>query len=140
MGSSTIRAMACGRPVIVQGGGGFSAVFDEETYPTFLAQGFYGTADPHEGPEQLAAQLEGLLRDPARRAHLGALGRQVAVDRYSLRSAAATLVKFYEAAITDRPARLAQVPGALSVGRHAVAEEIHRRWTSLRRTRSAGAS
>jgi glycosyltransferase involved in cell wall biosynthesis len=140
MGSSIIRAMACGRPVVIQGGGSYSAVFDADTCATFMAQGFYGTADPKLGPDGLAAQLERLLRDPALRARLGEFGRQVAVDRYSLRSAAATLVKLYYDALDDRPARRARLPEAISVGGRAVAEEMRLRWPPARRPRRVGAS
>jgi L-malate glycosyltransferase len=140
MGSSVIRAMACGRPVVVQGGGSFSAVFDVDTCTTFMTQGFYGTADPGRGPDELAAQLESLLRDPTRRERLGSLGRQIALDRYSLRSAAAALAKIYGEAASDPPARLGLLPGAISVGGRAFLEELRLRWARARRSQSVGAS
>ncbi|MGF9764877.1 glycosyltransferase family 4 protein [Microvirga sp. 0TCS3.31] len=84
MGSSALRALAIGRPVIVQGEEAFSAIFNPETLDLFLRQGFYGLADGAPGATRLAEQLESLLSAPDRRRELGRFGREVAVQRFSL--------------------------------------------------------
>src|SRR5690606_32800814 len=42
MGSSALRAMAIGRPVVVQGERGFALTCEPATIATFLRQGFWG--------------------------------------------------------------------------------------------------
>lgn len=96
MGSSALRALAIGRPVVVQGEAAFSEIFEPVTFELFLRQGFYGVADGAPGACRLAAQLEALLRDPARRTTLGQYGRQVVVERFSLERAAKLLLDIYE--------------------------------------------
>ena len=73
MGSSALRALSIGRPVVVQGEGGFSKPFEPETLPYFLRHGFWGRDEPGWSVEQLAGELEPLLADADRRAELGAL-------------------------------------------------------------------
>ncbi|WP_099513371.1 glycosyltransferase family 4 protein [Microvirga ossetica] len=84
MGSSALRALAIGRPLIVQGEEAFSAIFNPETLNLFLKQGFYGLADGAAGATRLAEQLESLLANPDRREELGRFGREVVVQRFSL--------------------------------------------------------
>jgi glycosyltransferase involved in cell wall biosynthesis len=87
MGSSALRAMAMGRPLIVQGEQAFSDVFEPATQDQFLWQGFYGLGDLRKGTERLAAQIERLLQDKALRERLGEFGRRVVCERFSLRRA-----------------------------------------------------
>jgi glycosyltransferase involved in cell wall biosynthesis len=84
MGSSALRALAIGRPVVVQGERGFSEVFEPDTLELFLRQGFYGLGPGGRGGDRLAAQLEPLLRDPERRRELGAYGRRLVCERFSI--------------------------------------------------------
>ena len=77
MGSSALRAMSIGRPVVVQGERGFSKPFEPDDAAVLPAPRLLGPAraglDRRSGsPAQLAA----LLADPARRAELGAFGRR----------------------------------------------------------------
>ena len=78
MGSSVLKGMAFGKPVVVQGERGFWRGLDEQSLATFLDQGWYGSGGA--GVPDLAAGLEPLVRDAGLRAHLGAFGRRV-VDR-----------------------------------------------------------
>ena len=95
MGSSALRALSIGRPVVVQGERGFSDVFEPSTYDMFLRQGFYGLADDEPGAARLAAQVERLIVDPALRGQLGAFGREVATTRFGLRRAAEIQLGIY---------------------------------------------
>jgi glycosyltransferase involved in cell wall biosynthesis len=88
MGSSALRAMAIGRPLVVQGELGFSRIFEPESHDYFLDEGFYGLADNSPGGARLAEQIESLILDPDRRAALGEFGRRVVSERFSLKRAA----------------------------------------------------
>ncbi|MGZ8892837.1 MAG: glycosyltransferase [Halobacteriota archaeon] len=107
MGSSALRALAHGKPVIVQGEQGFNAPFDEYHEQMFFRQGFYGIGDNTPGGPRLAEHLAALLAEPTKRAILGARGREIVVRRYSLCSAVARLLCLYEDAIAGRMPRRA---------------------------------
>ncbi|MGB5758706.1 MAG: glycosyltransferase family 4 protein, partial [Acidimicrobiales bacterium] len=83
MGGSAIRALAFAKPVIVEGAGSFSKVFEPSSLPYFLREGFYGHAGGDEAGELLADQIRTLL-DPQRRAELGAFGLVTVQERFSL--------------------------------------------------------
>jgi glycosyltransferase involved in cell wall biosynthesis len=104
MGGSALRAMAIGKPVVVQGEGGFSLPFSPNTLPTFLWQGFWGVGDGRSGSDRLAGHLEALVCDPALRNQLGDYGRKMVVERFSLRRAADIMEEIY-AAVAGMPGR-----------------------------------
>jgi L-malate glycosyltransferase len=122
MGSSALRALAIGRPVVVQGETGFSEVFDAGTLPLFLRQGFYGHGDGAPGARRLAQQLDGLLSDPARRRALRELGRRVVCERFSLERAAGMQVSVYEHVLRHPPAR--SIVDAVRAARSALMTEV----------------
>jgi L-malate glycosyltransferase len=125
MGSSILRGMAHARPVVVQGERGWTLPCTAETLPTFLWQGFWGVGEGRSAATALAGQLDELLRHPQRRADLGAWGRQVVCDRFSLASAAKTLARVYDSVVAaPRPSRRDLARDALSCGGRAVALEI----------------
>jgi L-malate glycosyltransferase len=95
MGSSALRAMAIGRPVVVQGADGFSEVFEPATREHFLRHGFFGFGDDDPTVERLAGQFRALLIDPVRRAELGAYGRAKVEERFSLPRAVARQNEIY---------------------------------------------
>jgi len=101
MGGSALRGMAFGKPLVVQGAHGFWRRLDEATLEGFLRDGWYG--DTHGRPDDLLAQLEPLLRSPRLRAHLGAFGRRVVVDRFSLEPTARRLEAVYLDAVAHPP-------------------------------------
>lgn len=113
MGSSSLRGMSHGKPVVVQGEGGFNAPFDPEHEPMFLKEGFYGVGNGGSGASRLAGHLAKLLGDPVLRSRLGARGRQIVTERYSLNEAASRLIQIYQQAILSRPLRRAMVGEAL---------------------------
>jgi glycosyltransferase involved in cell wall biosynthesis len=95
MGSSALRAMSMGRPVIVQGERGFSEIFSPETLGYFLLNGFWGTGDDLPHADRLARQLRSLLADPTRRAELATFGRAVVQHRFSLERAVVRQLEIY---------------------------------------------
>lgn len=113
MGSSALRAMAIGRPLIVQGEKAFSEIFEPETYDLFLKQGFYGLGDSKPGAQQLARQIEDLVVDAARRTQLGIFGRQVVTERYSLQRAIDLQLDIYRQVLAN-PSKRSLVDAARS--------------------------
>jgi glycosyltransferase involved in cell wall biosynthesis len=85
------EAMACGRPVIVSRAGGAAEI----------AQGGAVFHEPGNSME-LAERLSGLIADPARRAALGAEGREAALRLFSRTRLRETLIPVYDALV--RPA------------------------------------
>jgi glycosyltransferase involved in cell wall biosynthesis len=102
MGSSALRGLAIGRPVVVQGEDGFSEVFDPSAVDLFLRQGFYGLGEGAVGAGRLADQLAGLLEDRKRREMLGAFGRKIVVERFSLERAAHLQLEIYKDVLSMR--------------------------------------
>ena len=105
MGSSALRALATGCPLIVQGEQAFSEIFGPGTCEMFLKQGFYGLGDGLPGAYRLAEQIEILIRDPARRIELGAFGRQVVTERFSLQRAINLQLEIYRQVLETPPGR-----------------------------------
>lgn len=134
MGSSALRALAIGRALIVQGEEGFSEVFEPASLPVFLRQGFYGLGDNAAGAYRLAKQLDGLLKDADRRRVLGAFGRHVVVERFSLERAVRLLLDIYAQIKIGKSAWNAA--DAIRCAYRAVALEIHNHDPRQKRARS----
>jgi glycosyltransferase involved in cell wall biosynthesis len=133
MGGSALRALAFRKPLVVQGEQGFFEVLTPANVEVFLEQGWYGVDDrsPEAASDHLAAQLEGLLGDPARRAELGRFGRELVDGRFSLAHAAELQVEIYRRAVRERagmPRVLAQ--GAVAAGA-VVGHKLRRRVRGL---------
>ncbi len=122
MGSSALRAMAIGRPVVVQGEEAFSEVCEPATLDVFLQQGFYGRGDGASDVNRLVEQIEGLLGDEQRRGELGRFGRQVVTQRFSLDRAVGLQLEIYEM-VLRRPPRLS-LKEALTCAGRALALEL----------------
>ncbi|GAA2723960.1 hypothetical protein CAE01nite_10470 [Cellulomonas aerilata] len=105
MGSSALKGMAFGKPLVVQGEHGGWEPLTTTTVDGFLHHGWLGTG-PGYGRD-LESVLRDLLDDPAERARLGLLGRQTVLDRYSLAAAARTQAGVYEDAVAHRPTKAA---------------------------------
>jgi glycosyltransferase involved in cell wall biosynthesis len=139
MGSSALRALSIGRPVVVQGEGGFSERFELANVPLFLEQGFYGVGDDTADPLHLARQIEPLLASADLRRTLGDFGRRFVVERFSLERAAQLQMEIYRR-VLDAPRR-PRLGDALRSARRALALEIEnheprtKRRKSLRETR-----
>jgi glycosyltransferase involved in cell wall biosynthesis len=135
MGSSALRAMAIGRPVIVQGEGGFSLPFAPETHDTFLWQGFWGVGDGSSGAIRLAGHIEALVVDSARRSRLGEYGRATVVERFSLRRAADIIEEIY-AEVADMPRR-SSTGESVRVAWRALSLAVHQHRPSVKRKRAS---
>lgn len=99
MGGSALRSMAVGKPLVVQGEQGFWAVADEESLPMFREHGWYGVGSGADSSAACTRELTRLLTmDDAGLAQLGAMGRRLIVDEYSLRGAGRQLAAMYREA------------------------------------------
>lgn len=117
MGGSALRSLAFGKPTVVVGEDGFGEVFEPSSRALFDRQGFYGIGDGDPSVDRLVAQLECLLDDAELRSRLGAFGRSVAVERYSLPIVGAELDRIYRVAVEHACAPpLRAVDTARSVG------------------------
>lgn len=114
MGGSALRGMAFGKPLIVQGELGFWRLVTPETCPEFLDAGWYGLGSASapigetglaESASLLQSQLAPLFANPGRQRELGAFGRKLIVDRFSLARAAVLQEDLYTQACTA-PRRL----------------------------------
>jgi glycosyltransferase involved in cell wall biosynthesis len=103
MGGSSLRAMAIGKPVIVQGEAGFSRVFEPEGRHYFLRHGFWGVGDGGPNAVRLAGQIRALLEDPQRRADLGAFSRRTVARRFSLERATRIQLGIYDTTLEEAP-------------------------------------
>ena len=137
MGGSALRGLAFGKPLVVQGEGGFWQLLTPQSAPTFLDQGWYGLADDVPGGAgRLAAILAKLLADPELRLTLGRYGRQLVVERFSLERAAAVQEEVYLAAL-DPARRRRPVATAADVARCGAGllqYKVRRKWQRLRGT------
>ncbi|ROQ16970.1 glycosyltransferase involved in cell wall biosynthesis [Rathayibacter sp. PhB93] len=102
MGSSALRGMAFAKPLIVQGEKAFWRLLTPESLPFFLDGGWYSLGDGVDGPGRLAGILAPLASDAELRERLGALGREVVVERFSLAAAASTQAAIYAEAVAAR--------------------------------------
>lgn len=102
MGGSALRALAFGKPLVVQGENGFWQLLTPETAPLFLWQGWYGVgSDATGGPTTLAGVLGPLLDDGPLRAELGRFGQELVRSRFALTRAARLQEDCYRRALDD---------------------------------------
>ncbi|WP_018901702.1 glycosyltransferase [Rhizobium sp. 2MFCol3.1] len=96
MGSSALRAMAVGKPLLVQGEKGFWRIADESSSQMFRSQGWYGIGDGEQSVERCASQLRELITaSRARSDELRSFGRDLVQREYSLDVAAEHLMTIY---------------------------------------------
>ena len=133
MGSSALRAMAIGRPVVVQGADGFSELFEPATRARFLRQGFFGWGDDAPTAERLAGQFRALLAEPARRAELGAFGRRTVEERFSLARAVERQNEIYAEVL--ELGRSTSARDAATAARRALQLEVRAHDPRVKRTR-----
>ncbi len=87
-GLPAAEAMACGVPVVSTDGGALPEVVGDA-----------GIIIPHSQPDRLADAIRTLLRDPHKRAELGAAGRARMLERFSWQNAAERLDEHYRTVI-----------------------------------------
>lgn len=103
MGGSSLRAMAIGKPVIVQGERGFSQVFNPDGRDYFLRHGLWGVGEGRPNAQRLANQIRGLLTNPKRRAELASYSRKTVAARFSLERAVGVQLGIYNMVLDERP-------------------------------------
>jgi hypothetical protein len=86
---------------VVIGEDGFSELLTPQSLPTFLQQGWYGLGPGSlgAGVPALRMALERLAGSPALRRELGQFARNLVVERFSLRQAAARQEDIYLSAL-----------------------------------------
>lgn len=85
--NSIVEAMAAARPVVASDVGGI---------PDAVADGETGLLVPPRRPDRLADAIDALLRDPARRAAMGAAGQRRARERFHAASVVPRLERLYD--------------------------------------------
>jgi len=101
MKNKILEALACGCPVVATSRGAAGL-------PCGRASGIL-TGDT---PDALAAQVAGLLSDPARAEQIGHCGHQMVREKFAWEGSAERLRTFLQAAIHERRIRIAQRTGA----------------------------
>lgn len=123
MGGSAARGLAHGKPVVVQGERGFSAVMTPESAPALARNSFWSPDPVADADVALAGHLRPLLTDAALRVRLGEFSRRFAEGRFGLTAMADRLAAVYEDAgraytprawAADLAVELRRVPGKLA--------------------------
>lgn len=107
MGGSALRALAFGKPLVVQGEAGFFRLLTADTIDEFLWRGWYGVGGA--GAADFVAQVRPLVADPALRASVGAYSLRTVRERFSLERAAELQEAVYEGAldrVREHPIRI----------------------------------
>lgn len=101
MGTSAIRGMAFGRPVVVTGIEGFVRPVAPETFDHFDREGLWGIGGSAPPVHEIARLLTVLMDDPGRRDVLGRWGARVARERYGLGRSVERLEAMYLDVVQD---------------------------------------
>lgn len=107
MGGSLLRAMAFGKPCVVQGEKGFFRILDADSARAFRWHGFYGIGDGGTGEDTLVSLLDRMLSDADLRCAGGTFALDMVRRHYSLDRAVATQLAWYHRALNEtvRPRR-----------------------------------
>jgi len=104
LGTSILDAMACGRAVVATRAGGI---------PEIVEHGATGLLVEPRDPPALARAILELMRDPARRARMGAAGEARVAERFTAERMAAETAAAYERVVgTPRAADTGRPPAA----------------------------
>lgn len=94
---AALEAMAAGKPVIVAGNEGYHGLFTPDKLAEAQAGNFCCRGLPLSRPEGLLADIAAAFRlPPEEKDRLGAYGRQVIFDHYSVRRMAADCLDMYD--------------------------------------------
>jgi glycosyltransferase involved in cell wall biosynthesis len=99
MGSSALRGMSYGKPLIVQGTAGFWRLSCPENEEQFLMDGWFGHGSGGNGAVPLEEVLVRLINSAGLRTSLGAYNRRLVEHRFSLEHAAQRLESIYLRAV-----------------------------------------
>lgn len=94
---AALEAMAAGKPVVLSGAQGHTGLFVPELLEKAMDTNFCCRTDPTATPEQLLEAVRAALALPREeKERLGAYGRQVILDYYSVRRMAGDCLAVYE--------------------------------------------
>jgi len=103
MGGSALRALAFGKPLVVQGEAGFWQLLTPSSANDFRWTGWYGVGDGRDsGPAALRAAIQPLIDSPARRIELGDYSLHLVRKEFSLDGAANFVDGRYNTALQTR--------------------------------------
>ncbi|MFD9124126.1 glycosyltransferase family 4 protein [Kitasatospora sp. NPDC059571] len=104
MGGSALRGLAFGKPVVVHGAAGYTAIHRPgPLVEPHASRCMYGFGDGSRDPGVLAGQIRELLDDPALREELGRWGREWVVGRFSLAGVASAFERIYREVLSAPP-------------------------------------
>jgi glycosyltransferase involved in cell wall biosynthesis len=103
MGSSALRGMAFGKPVIVVGEHGFSAPFTPDTAEMFYYKGIYGRGSGSLGNKDLIVDIRRLASCRDTLPTLGQFSREFVAQHFSLDGVSDRLADFLRCAVEDMP-------------------------------------
>lgn len=84
MGGSAARALAFGKPLVVQGEAGWSRTFDRDSAASLARASYWSPNEVADPVGDLTEAVAALLDDETRRIDLGRFGREFAVARFGL--------------------------------------------------------
>lgn len=101
MGGSLLRAMAFGKPCIVQGEHGYFRILDAQSAREFRWRGFYGIGEGGSGEDVLVDQLGRMLGDGELRKRNAAFALDLVRRHYSLERAVDQQLEWYQRALAE---------------------------------------
>lgn len=116
MGSSALRGMAYGKPVVIVGEAGFAKTLTPESTDYFHYHGFFGTGRGDVDAECLSDELVPLIGSATLRQALGAYSVQYVQQYYSLDVVSAQLGEMCEDAVRFRPTMMARFWDSMRTG------------------------
>ncbi|UUT34482.1 glycosyltransferase family 4 protein [Microbacterium elymi] len=99
MGGSAARALAFGKPLIVQGEAGWSELFEPGTANALARSSYWSPDRPADPVGDLVRIAAPLIVDDSQRRELGRFGREFAVERFGLDAMSDRMAEFYAAAV-----------------------------------------
>ncbi|MFC8716664.1 glycosyltransferase family 4 protein [Kitasatospora sp. NPDC057198] len=128
MGGSALRGLAFGKPVIVHGAGGYTAVHEPgPLVEPHASRCMYGHGDHPADAKALAAQIRALADAPDRRAELGSWGRDWVVGRFSLDHVSTAFEEIYRELLRRPPGRTAWLRDLEQMSRYEFVKPTARR-------------
>lgn len=129
MGGSALRALSFGKPVVVQGEGGFWQTLTPQSLDDFLWHGWYGSGEGQwAGGGNLKRMLRPLIDDARLRETLGAFGRTEVAPRFSLEAAARRQVALYERVLASPHPGVIAAPEVARASLSFITHAAQRKW------------
>ncbi len=116
MGSSALRGMAYGKPVIIVGEAGFAKVLTPESIEFFHYHGFFGKGRGAVDAVRLSDEIVTLVGSATLRQSLGAYALQYVQQHYSLDVVSRQLGEICEEAVRLRPSMMATLWDSMRTG------------------------